>query len=85
MAIIGVTYRMSHYIPIMAVTKLISIDDFRKLVDKVESERDRIAIRLLFATGCRVEERSPPKLKMYTVKVKIHIHAGGQRPTSIET
>jgi integrase/recombinase XerC/integrase/recombinase XerD len=68
---------MSHYIPIMAVTKLISIDDFRKLVDKVESERDRIAIRLLFATGCRVEELVTTKIEdVDTVKGEIHIHAG---------
>jgi integrase len=67
---------MGHYIPIMAVTKLISIDDFRKLVDKVESERDRIVIRLLLATGCRVEELVTTKLEdVDTVKGEIHIHA----------
>ena len=35
----------------MALTKLISADDFRKLVGNVESERDKIAIKLLFSTG----------------------------------
>jgi len=61
----------------MAVTKLISVDDFRKLVNKVESERDRIVIRLLFGTGCRVEELVGTKLEdVDTVKGEIHIHAG---------
>jgi integrase len=71
-----VIYGTSRYIPIMAVTKLISVDDFRKLVDKVESDRDRIVIRLLFGTGCRVEELVSTKLEdVDTVKGKIHIHA----------
>jgi integrase len=61
----------------MAVTKLISLDDFRKMLDKVESKRDRIVIRLLFATGCRVEELVSTKLEdVDTVKGEIHIHAG---------
>lgn len=61
----------------MAATKLISVDDFRKMLEKVESERDRIAIRLLFATGCRVEELVSTKLEdVDTVKGEIHIHAG---------
>ena len=61
----------------MAITKLISVDDFRKLVDKVESERGKIAIKLLFATGCRVEELVGTKLEdVDTVKGEIHIHAG---------
>ncbi|MDD5768556.1 MAG: site-specific integrase [Methanothrix sp.] len=60
----------------MALTKLISVDEFRKLVDKVESERDRIAIKLLFGTGCRVEELVGTKLEdVDTVKGEIHIHA----------
>ncbi|MDD3524533.1 MAG: site-specific integrase [Candidatus Cloacimonetes bacterium] len=60
----------------MAITKLISIDDFRKLVDKVESERDRIAIKLLFGTGMRVEELIGTKVEdVDTVKGEIHIHA----------
>jgi len=60
----------------MAITKLISVDEFRKLVDKVEYERDRIAIRLLFGTGCRVEELVTTKLEdVDTVKGEIHIHA----------
>ena len=58
-----VRYRMSRYITIMAVTKLISVDDFRKLIEKVESERDRIVIMLLFSTGCRVEELVSTKLE----------------------
>lgn len=71
-----VTYRMGRHILIMAVTKLISIDDFRKLIDNVESERDRIAINLLFGTGCRVEELVSTKLEdVNTVKGEIHIHA----------
>jgi integrase/recombinase XerD len=61
----------------MTVTKLISVDDFRKLMDKAESGRDRIAIRLLFATGCRVEELVSTKLEdIDTVKGEIHIHSG---------
>lgn len=61
----------------MSITKLISVDDFSKLVDKVESERDRIVIMLLFATGCRVEELVSTKLEdVDTVKGEIHIHAG---------
>lgn len=60
----------------MAITKLISVDDFRKLVDKVESRRDRIAIRLLFGTGMRVEELVTTKLEdVDTVEGIIHIHA----------
>ncbi|MDD3565451.1 MAG: tyrosine-type recombinase/integrase [Methanothrix sp.] len=60
----------------MAITKLISIDEFRKLIDKVESERDRIAIKLLFGTGMRVEELVTSKLEdVDTVKGEIHIHA----------
>ena len=60
----------------MAITKLISIDDFRKLVDKVESERDRIAIKLLFGTGMRVEELIGTKVEdVDTVKGEIHIQA----------
>jgi integrase/recombinase XerD len=60
----------------MTITKLISVDDFRKLVDKVESERDRIVIKLLFGTGCRVEELVGTKLEdIDTVKGEIHIHA----------
>jgi integrase/recombinase XerD len=67
---------MECYMPIMAITKLISVDDFRKLVDKVETERDRIAIRLLFGTGMRVEELATTKLEdVDTVKGEIHIHA----------
>jgi integrase/recombinase XerD len=60
----------------MALTKLISVDDFGKLVGKVESERDKIAIMLLFGTGCRVEELVSTKLEdVDTVKGEIHIHA----------
>jgi len=60
----------------MVITKLISVDDFRKLVDKVESERDQIVIKLLFGTGCRVEELVGSKLEdVDTVKGEIHIHA----------
>ncbi|MCR3884527.1 MAG: site-specific integrase [Methanothrix sp.] len=60
----------------MAVTKLISVDDFRKLVNEVESERDRIVIVLLFGTGMRVEELVGTKLEdVDTVKGEIHIHA----------
>jgi integrase len=71
-----VAYRMGRHITIMALTKLISIDDFRKLIDKVESGRDRIVIRLLFSTGCRVEELISTKLEdVDTVKGEIHIHA----------
>ncbi|MDD3525002.1 MAG: site-specific integrase [Candidatus Cloacimonetes bacterium] len=67
---------MGRYILIMAVTKLISIDDFRKLIDNVKSERDRIAIKLLFGTGMRVEELVTSKLEdVDTVKGEIHIHA----------
>ena len=67
---------MERYIPIMSITKLISIDDFRKLVDKVEAERDRIAIKLLFGTGMRVEELVTTKLEdVDTVEGIIHIHA----------
>jgi integrase len=63
-------------IPIMVITKLISVDDFRKLIEKVESERDRIVIKLLFGTGCRVEELVTTKLEdVDTVKGEIHIHA----------
>ena len=51
------------YIPIVAHTKLISIDNFRKLMGKVESERDKIAIQLLFATGMRVGELVTTKLE----------------------
>jgi site-specific recombinase XerD len=47
----------------MALTILISVDDFRKLVSKVEAERDRIIIRLLFGTGMRVEELVTTKLE----------------------
>jgi integrase/recombinase XerD len=62
--------------PIMSITKLISMDDFRKLVDIVESERDRIVIKLLFGTGCRVEELVGTKLEdVDTVRGEIHIHA----------
>jgi len=67
---------MGHYILIVAVTKLISIDEFIKLVDKVESERDRIVIKLLFGTGMRVEELVVTKLEdVDTVEGIIHIHA----------
>jgi integrase len=60
----------------MAITKLISVDDFRKLIDKVESERDRIAIKLLFSTGCRVEELVGTKLEdVDTVQGEIHLNA----------
>ena len=56
---------------------MISVDEFRKLLDKVEPGRDRIAIILLFATGCRVEELVSTKLEdVDTVKGEIHIHAG---------
>jgi integrase len=68
---------MIRYITIMGVSKLISVDEFRKLLDKVEPGRDRIAIILLFATGCRVEELVSTKLEdVDTVKGEIHIHAG---------
>jgi integrase/recombinase XerD len=68
---------MVRYMPITALTKLISVDDFWKLVDKVESERDLIAIKLLFGTGCRVEELVGTKLEdIDTVEGEIHIHAG---------
>ena len=68
---------MKRYILIIAVTKLISVDNFRKILAKVESERDQIAIILLFATGCRVEELVSTKLEdVDTVKGEIHIHAG---------
>jgi integrase len=71
-----VAYRMGCYITIMAITKLISVDDFRKLIDKVESERDRIAIKLLFSTGCRVEELVGTKLEdVDTVQGEIHLNA----------
>ena len=40
----------------MILTKLVSVDDFRNLVDNPESERDKIAIELLFGAGMRVEE-----------------------------
>ncbi len=74
--IAAVTYRMECNIPIMVITKLISVDDFRKLIEKVESERDRIVIKLLFGTGCRVEELVTTKLEdVDTVKGEIHIHA----------
>ena len=67
---------MGRYIPIMALTKLISVDDFRKLVDMVESERDRIVIKLLFGTGMRVEELVTTKIEdVDTVKGEIHLHA----------
>ena len=67
---------MKRYIPIMTLTKLISMDDFRKLVGKVESERDKIAISLLFGTGMRVEELVTTKLEdVDTVEGIIHIHA----------
>ncbi|MDD2639167.1 MAG: site-specific integrase [Methanothrix sp.] len=67
---------MKCYISIMAVTKLISVDDFMKLVSEVESKRDRIVIMLLFGTGCRVEELVGTKLEdVDTVKGEIHIHA----------
>jgi integrase/recombinase XerD len=60
----------------MAITKLISVDDFRKLVGKVESERDRIVIKLLFGTGMRVEELVATKLEdVNTVEGIIHLHA----------
>jgi integrase/recombinase XerD len=60
----------------VALTKLISVDDFRKLVDKVESERERIVIKLLFGTGCRIEELVSTKLEdVDTVESIIHIHA----------
>jgi len=60
----------------MVITKLISIDDFRKLIDKVESGRDKIVIKLLFATGMRVEELVATKLEdVDTVKGEIHLHA----------
>ena len=60
----------------MVITKLISVDDFRKLIEKVESERDRIVIKLLFGTGCRVEELVSTKLEdVDTVKGEIYIHA----------
>jgi integrase len=60
----------------MALTKLISLDEFRKLADRVESERDRIVIKLLFGTGMRVEELVGTKLEdVDTVKGEIHIHA----------
>jgi len=62
--------------PIMSITKLISVDDFRKLVGEVESERDKIAIKLLFGTGMRVEELVGTKLEdVDTVKGEIHLHA----------
>jgi integrase len=64
---------MKRYITIMTITKLISADEFRKLIDRVESERDRIAISLLFGTGCRVEELVGTKLEdVDTVKGEIH-------------
>jgi integrase/recombinase XerD len=67
---------MECHIPIMVITKLISVDDFRKLIDKVESERDRIVIKLLFGTGMRVEELVGTKLEdVDTVKGEIHLHA----------
>lgn len=67
---------MGCYISIMALTKLISVDDFRKLLGKVESERDKIAIRLLFGTGMRVGELVTTKLEdVNTVEGIIHIHA----------
>ena len=60
----------------MSITKLISVDEFKKLVSGVESERDRIVITLLFGTGMRVEELVGTKLEnVDTVKGKIHIHA----------
>ena len=60
----------------MSITKLISIDDFRKLIDEVESDRDRIAIKLLFSTGMRVEELVTTKIEnVDTVEGIIHIHA----------
>ena len=60
----------------MVITKLISIDDFSKLIDKVESGRDKIVIKLLFATGMRVEELVATKLEdVDTVKGEIHLHA----------
>jgi integrase/recombinase XerD len=60
----------------MTITKLISIDDFKKLVDEVESDRDKIAIMLLFSTGMRVEELVTTKLEnIDTVEGIIHIHA----------
>jgi integrase/recombinase XerD len=60
----------------MALTKLISVDDFSKLVGEVESARDTIAIKLLFGTGMRVEELVGTKLEdVDTVKGEIHIHA----------
>jgi integrase len=62
--------------PIISITKLISVNEFRKLIDKVESERDRIVIKLFFGTGCRVGELVGTKLEdVDTVKGKIHIHA----------
>lgn len=61
---------------IAALTKLISVDDFRKLVGEVESERDKIAIKLLFGTGMRVGELVTTKLEdVDTVECIIHIHA----------
>jgi len=72
-----VTYRVKRYILIIAVTKLISVDNFRKILAKVESERDQIAIILLFATGCRVEELVITKLEeIDTFEGMINIHAG---------
>jgi integrase len=60
----------------MTLTKLISIDEFKKLVGEVESERDKIAIQLLFSTGMRVEELVTTKLEdVDTVESIIHIHA----------
>jgi integrase/recombinase XerD len=60
----------------MALTKLISIEDFRKLVENVESERDKIAIKLLFGTGMRVGELVTTELEdVDTVEGVIHIHA----------
>jgi len=60
----------------MTLTKLVSVDDFRELVGKVESERDKIAIRLLFGAGCWVEELVTTKLEdVDTVESIIHIHA----------
>jgi hypothetical protein len=71
----------------MALTKLISVDDFRKMLDKVESERDRIVIRLLFGTGCRVEELVSTKLEdVDTVKTEIFVgRSSPPRPRSPTT
>lgn len=47
----------------MTIPKLISKEDFEKLMANLPSERDRLIISLLFGTGCRISELMGAKVR----------------------